>query len=97
MRSTAGEYAGEVLLARLAVGPLDPGKASLLLGAGQPGPRTDVDLAQALVGDHRHVVRRGHDLGRLVGSPEVARIDGVERRLPQLVARARAPVRVRCR
>ena len=63
-----GEDTGEVLLAALAVGPFDAGEASLLFGACQARPRTDVDLAQPLVRDHGDVVRCGHDLGRLVGS-----------------------------
>ena len=80
------EHARQVLLARLAVRAARRREsAPRLLGAGEPRPRADVDLAQARVGDHRHAVRRGDDLGRLVRAPEVARVDRVERRLAQLL------------
>ena len=82
-----------VLLARLAVGPVAVREPLLELGAREPGPGADVDLAQTGIRDHRHLVRCGDDLRRLVRPPQVARVDGVEGCRAQLLrelARLRA-------
>jgi 3-oxoacyl-[acyl-carrier protein] reductase len=72
------------LLARLAVVPdlagQPPGKAFgiqlLHLGARQPGPGADVDLAQPRVLDDGEPEALADDPSRLAGTDEVARVDG---------------------
>ncbi len=68
-----------MLIARLAVRPAAVREPRLELGASEAGPGADVDLAQPGVADHRHAMRRRDDHRGLVGTREVARVDGVER------------------
>jgi len=63
----------------LTVVALVPGKALVDLLAGQTGPGTNVDLAEAPVRDHRNAVRLGNDQSCLVCPAQVARVHGVER------------------
>ena len=61
IRSTRCEHANAVLLPGLAVRPLAVGEALGDLGARQPRPGADVDLAQVGVGDDLQAVRLGDD------------------------------------
>ena len=64
-----GPDTGHVLVAGLSIRP-DAVRVSLGdLAVEQARPGADVDLAQARIGDHWDAVRRGDDLGRLVGAP----------------------------
>lgn len=71
-------YPCEVVLTGLAVVLGRPGEALLDLRVGQPRPGADVDLPQAWVCGYRYIAGGDDDLGRLRGTLQVARVDGVE-------------------
>jgi 3-oxoacyl-[acyl-carrier protein] reductase len=83
-----GQDAGAHLSIALAVFPADAAltpapesrrETGLCLVPGQTLPRADIDLSQLGQLNELEPVRCGHGLRGLAGTPEIARVDGVER------------------